>query len=224
MKQVKKYFLIIFLLIIADSVLAQNRNIDILSDSTKLAEYVYLNMHYPLMDLLNNIEGTAVYKSELDSISGINNLNIIKSSGSSSLDREGIRLLWQVPRQGNEFPKHEISINFKLADNKIYDISEVLAELPEFPGGDAEMFKFISTNLNAPPEAADMAISGKVICGCVIEKDGSINIVEIVRPLHNSIDAEVVRVVKRMPKWKAGKKEGKPVRVYVIVPMNISFQ
>lgn len=223
MKQAKKYFLIISLLIIADNVVAQNRNIDILSDSTKLAEYVYFNMHYPLMDLLNNIEGTAVYKSELDSISGINNLNIIKSSGSSSLDREGIRLLWKVPRQGNEFPKHEISINFKLADNKIYDISEVLAEPPEFPGGDAEMVKFISTNLNAPPETADMAISGKVICGCVIEKDGSINIVEVVRPLYNRIDAEVVRVIKRMPKWKAGKKEGKPVRVYIIIPMNIKW-
>jgi len=205
------------------NVTGQNRNNDILSDTAKLAEYIYINMHYPLMDLINNVEGTAVYKFVFDSITGINEIKTIHSSGSGSLDSEGKRLLWQIPK-GNEYPTHEISINFKLADNKIYKASEVFEDMPEFPGGIAEMVKFIFQNFNWPREGAEMGIQGNIICGFVIEKDGSINIVEVVRPLQHWFDAEAVRVIKRMPKWTAGKKDGKPVRVYFIVPVRIQLQ
>ena len=119
MRQITKYFFILSMLMICMNVTGQNRDDDILSDSTKLAEYIYINVHYPLIDLVNNIEGTAVYKFEFDSIIGVNEIKIVNSSGSSSLDREGIRLLWQIPRQGNEYPTHEISINFKLCKNNM---------------------------------------------------------------------------------------------------------
>ena len=129
----------------------------------------------------------------------------------------------QITKSFNEYPTHEITINFKLADNKIYTMPEVLEDMPEFPGGNTEIVKFISKNFNWPPEGAEMGISGNIICGFVIEKDGSINIVEVVKPLSHLFDAEVIRVIKRMPNWKAGKKDGKPVRVYfsVIVPVRI---
>jgi len=204
------------------SVTGQNRDNDILSDSTKFAEYIYTNMHYPLLDLINNVEGTAVYKFDFDSVIGIRQIKVIHSSGSSSLDREGERLLWQIPIQGNEYLTHEISIDFKLADNKIYNESEVI-EKPKFPGGDKELLKFISQNFNWPIEAADMGISGRIVCGFVIEKDGTINIVEIVRPLDPFFDAEAMRVIKRMPEWTAGKKGGKVVRVYFMVPVLVKL-
>jgi TonB family protein len=224
MKQIIKYFFGLSMLMICIDVTSQNRDNGILSDSAKLAEYVYINMHYPLMDLVNNVEGTAVYKFEFDSIMGVNEIKIAHSSGSSSLDREGKRLLWQIPRQGNEYPKHEISINFKLSDNKIYEMSEVLENIPEFPGGNAEIIKFISNNFNWPPEGAEMGIQGSIFCGFVIEKDGTINIVEIVRPSQHLLDAETIRAIKRMPKWTAGKKGGKPVRVYFTLPVKINLQ
>ena len=223
MRQITKSSFVLSMLMICLNVAGQNRNNDILSDTDKLSDYIYMNMHYPLMDLANNVEGTAVYKFESDSIMG-KKIKTVRSSGSASLDREGERLLWHIPIQGNEYPTHEISINFKLTDNKIYKISEVSEYMPEFPGGNAELMKFISKNFNWPPEGAEMGIQGSSICGFVIEKDGSINIVEVVRPLDRWFDAEAMRVIKRMPKWTAGKKDGKPVRVYYTLPVRINPQ
>jgi len=224
MEQITKSSFVLSILMICMNVTGQNQDNDILSDSAKLAEYIYINMHYPLMDLINNIEGTAVYKFEFDSVIRTNTIKIVNSSGSGSLDREGIRLLWQIPKQGNEYPIHEIAINFKLADNKIYELSEVMEEMPEFQGGNAEIVKFISQNFNWPREGAEMEILGSIICGFVIEKDGTINIVETLRPIEHWFDAEAMRVIKRMPKWKAGRKDGKPVRVYYVVHVRINLK
>ncbi len=206
-------------------VAGQNRSNDILSDSAKLTEFVYMNIHYPLMDFINNVEGTAVYKINTDNVGYIGEMQLISSSGSSSLDSEAKRLIYLIPAQQlKNLTSHKISIRFKLADNKIYKVSDVLEDMPEFPGGNEEIAKFISQNLNWPREGADMSISGSIICGFVIEKDGSINIVEVVRPIQRWFDAEAVRVIKRMPEWKAGKKDGKPVRVYFVVPVRFALR
>ena len=204
--------------------IGQNDSNDIFSEKEKFEDFVYTNTHYPLIDFIDNTEGPAVYKYELDSIYKIYQFKIVHSSGSNTLDWEGIRLLYLMPRQDNKYPTCKISINFKLADNKIYRISEVLEDPPEFPRGEAEMMKFITQNLHYPPEAADMSIQGTIICGFVVEKDGSIGTVEIVRSLDRSFDAEAMRVIKRMPNWKTGKIKGKPVRVYCIVPIRIKLQ
>ena len=201
----------------------QNNENDILSNNEKFDNYIYTNIHYPLIDFVNNIEGTAVYKYELDSVYKIHQLNVVHSSGSSTLDMEGKRLIYSIPKQDNQYPKSEISVDFRIVDNKIYNESDVLENPPQFPGGEAEMSKFISRNLQFPPEVTDSSIQGTIICGFVVEKDGSICTVEIIRPLDNCIDAEAMRVIKRMPKWKTGKINGKPVRVYCIIPIIIKL-
>lgn len=201
------------------NIAGQDSNKNILSDSILFMDYVYNNMHYPLIDLVNNVEGTAVYKYW----STTRQIDIIRSSGSHSLDREGERLLRTIPMQVDDWPSQEISINFKLVDNKIYSLSDELEENPEFPGGITQLGQFISTNLKWPPEGSEMSIQGTIICGFIIEKDGSIGMVEIVRPLERYFDAEAARVIMRMPKWKPGKKDGKPVRVYYLVPMRIGL-
>ena len=223
MRQIIKSSFALSMLMICMNVSGQNHNNDILSDTAKFSDYIYMNMHYPLMDLINNVEGSAVYKFEVDSITGITEIKTVHSSGSLSLDREGEHLLWQIPIQRKKSFSQEISINFKLADNKIYEMFEI-EDMPEFPGGNVEIGKFISRNFNWPLEGAEMGIQGRIICGFVIEKDGSINIVEIVSPLHHLFDAEAMRVIKRMPRWTAGKKNGKPVRVYFIIPVRIPLQ
>ena len=220
-QHITKSSFMLLILIICMNVTGQNRENDILSDTAKLAAYIYMNMHYPLMDLINSVEGTAVYKFEYDSIRGINEIKTVHSSGSASLDGEGSRLLRQIPMQGNEYPQYEIPIHFKLEDNKIYKMHEVSDDMPEFPGGHAEAVKFISQNFNYPPEGAEMGIQGRIYCGFVVEKDGSIQIVEVVRPLQHWFDAEAIRVIKRMPKWTPGKKNGRPVRVYFILPVSV---
>lgn len=97
-------------------------------------------------------------------------------------------------------------------------------EMPDFPGGYATMMKFLQDNLKYPPIAAENGISGKVYVGFVVERDGSITDVKVTRGVEASLDNEAVRVVKSMPKWKAGKQGGKPVRVSYSIPVNFILQ
>lgn len=81
------------LLVMFNAVSGQHTGAGILSDSAKLAEYMYLHMHYPLMAMVNREEGTTVYRFVTDSVRRFGEMKVIKSSGSGTLDSEGIRLL-----------------------------------------------------------------------------------------------------------------------------------
>ena len=124
--------------------------------------------------------------------------------------------------------------NVKSSDNKaveatenvektvVSDNSEPIAEsaevIPEYPGGTAAMFEFIQSNVTYPESAKDKGIEGKVFVQFVVEKDGSLSNIEVVRGINEDLDAEAVRVVKAMPKWTPGMNEGKPVRVHFTLP------
>ena len=101
----------------------------------------------------------------------------------------------------------------------------VVESMPEFPGGQQALFKFLSENVKYPVIAQENGIQGRVICQFVVNKDGSIVDVEVVRSGGDaSLDKEAVRVIKSMPKWKPGKQRGKPVRVKYTVPVNFKLQ
>ena len=112
------------------------------------------------------------------------------------------------------------SVSTKAPDNdSIYNIVEVM---PEFPGGMDKMANYLSENIKYPEEAKDKGISGRVFLSFVIEKDGSVTDVKVMRSVDPIVDNEAVRVVKAMPKWKPGTMKGKPVRVSYVLP--ISFK
>jgi TonB family protein len=195
-----------------------------LPDSVALAEFIYNNTHYPLMDYIKGVEGTAIYQVEIDSMGRIDNLRLDSTSGSLNLDREARRLIYEVTgKKRIKNTKIFVPINFKLEDNKIYELVEV-EEKPEFPGGEAALIQFFAKNLRYPPEAAEMSIQGKVIFGFIVEKDGSIHTIEMLNSLDRFCDAEALRVIGRMPKWKPAKKDGKSVRVYYIFPVIFRLQ
>ena len=101
----------------------------------------------------------------------------------------------------------------------------VVESMPEFPGGQQALFKFLSENVKYPVIAQENGIQGRVICQFVVNKDGSIVDVEVVRSGGDpSLDKEAVRVIKSMPKWKPGKQRGKTVRVKFTVPINFKLQ
>ncbi len=101
----------------------------------------------------------------------------------------------------------------------------VVETMPEFPGGQAELFKFLSQNVKYPVIAQENGIQGRVICQFVVNRDGSIVDVEVVRSGGDaSLDKEAIRVIKSMPKWKPGKQRGKPVRVKFTVPVTFRLQ
>lgn len=101
----------------------------------------------------------------------------------------------------------------------------VVETMPEFPGGQQALFKYLSDNVKYPVIAQENGIQGRVICQFVVNKDGAIVEVEVVRSGGDpSLDKEAVRVIKSMPKWKPGKQRGKPVRVKYTVPVNFRLQ
>lgn len=106
-------------------------------------------------------------------------------------------------------------------DNVVFQVVETM---PSFPGGDQALFKFLGENVKYPVIAQENGIQGRVICQFVVNRDGSIVDVEVVRPVDPSLDKEAIRVIKSMPNWSPGKQRGKSVRVKYTLPVNFKLQ
>lgn len=113
-----------------------------------------------------------------------------------------------------EPPKHE-------EENKVFDIVE---QQPLFPGGPAALLKYLSENTKYPVVAQENGVQGRVTVQFVVEKDGSISDVHVLRGVDPSLDKEAVRVVKSMPRWTPGKQNGITVRVNYRVPVLFRLQ
>ena len=95
----------------------------------------------------------------------------------------------------------------------------VVEDLPQFPGGAVEFMKWLTQNLKYPPSAQQRKIKGRVVAQFVVNKDGSLSDLRVVQPLEPACDAEVMRVLKLMPQWKAGMMNAKPCRTMVCIPI-----
>ncbi len=111
-------------------------------------------------------------------------------------------------------PKPEVS-------NKVFDVVE---EMPHFPGGPAALQAFLSSNTKYPVVAQENGVQGRVIVSFVVERDGSITDVRVVRSVDPSLDREAQRVVRGMPHWIPGKQNGSAVRVKFNVPVAFRLQ
>ena len=95
--------------------------------------------------------------------------------------------------------------------------------MPEYPGGTNAMFDFIQKNVKYPESAKDKGLEGKVYVQFVVEKDGRLSSFNVLRGVSDDIDAEAIRVLKMMPKWKPGMKDGKAVKVQYVMPFNFKM-
>lgn len=111
-------------------------------------------------------------------------------------------------------PKPEVS-------NKVFDVVE---EMPHFPGGAAALQAFLSSHTKYPVVAQENGVQGRVIVSFVVERDGSITDVKVVRSVDPSLDREASRVVRSMPRWSPGKQNGSAVRVKYTVPVVFRLQ
>ncbi len=118
-------------------------------------------------------------------------------------------------------PKPEPIVEKKNEPEKIFEAVEQPAE---FPGGMAALNKWLNNNLRYPEAAQENGIQGRVVVKFTVEKDGSISNPTIVRGVDKDLDREAIRVVKKMPKWKAGKNNGVAVRSYFNLPVNFKIQ
>jgi len=103
-------------------------------------------------------------------------------------------------------------------------IFEVVEQMPQFPGGDAALMKFLSENVKYPVVAQENGVQGRVVISFVVERDGSITDVKVARSVDPSLDREAARVVKSMPNWIPGKQNGSAVRVKYNVPVSFRLQ
>lgn len=113
----------------------------------------------------------------------------------------------------DEKPKEE--------ETKVFDVVE---QMPSFPGGDAELMKYLSSHIKYPVVAEENGIQGRVIATFVVERDGSISDVKVFKSVDPSLDKEAIRVLKSMPKWIPGRQNGSAVRVKYTVPVTFRLQ
>ena len=132
--------------------------------------------------------------------------------GNDELGGEVLRIKEEIAPP--EPPKH-------VEDNKIF---EVVEQNPTFPGGTAALMSWLSQNIKYPVIAAENGVKGRVIVQFVVEKDGSITDVVVVKSVDPSLDKEATRVIKNMPHWIPGRQNGSPVRVRFTVPVTFTLQ
>ena len=99
----------------------------------------------------------------------------------------------------------------------------VVENMPEFPGGDLGLMKYIQKNVKYPAIAKEYNITGKVYVSFIVDRSGTVTNVKIVRGVDKNLDAEAMRVVKSLPKYKPGKQRGKAVRVMFTIPINFTL-
>ena len=109
----------------------------------------------------------------------------------------------------------------KVEESKVFDVVE---EMPQFPGGPSALFEYLSKNIKYPVVAEENGVQGRVIVTFVVERDGSITDVKVVKSVDPSLDKEAQRVVKSMPHWIPGKQNGSAVRVKYTVPVTFRLQ
>ncbi len=137
-------------------------------------------------------------------------------------DKEDIVEAEVIDQEIKEDTKVEIVQRQEVIEEE--QIFTIVEEMPSFPGGEAELFKYLGKNIKYPQMATDAGISGVVYVTFVVDKEGKIRDVKVLRGIGGGCDEEAVRVVKSMPTWKAGKQRGKAVTVQYNLPIRFTLR
>ena len=109
----------------------------------------------------------------------------------------------------------------KSTDREAFDVVE---QMPEYPGGLAELMKYLSMNVHYPEAAMKTGTQGRVLVRFIVEEDGTVSDARVVQRVSDELDAEALRVVSAMPKWTPGRQNGQPVRVKYTIPVTFRLQ
>lgn len=199
-------------------------------------QYIADNVVYPLSAREKGIQGRSVCQFVVNKSGSLSDITVVKSSGNEELDKEAVRVIasmpkWKPGRSKGEVVrvKYTVPVSFKIAtQNPAKDslniligdtiVRAIVDEMPEFPGGQQALFNYLAENIQYPRKA--VLEQGRVIVEFVVEQDGSISNVNIAKSSGNKwLDAEGIRLIKSMPKWKPGRLKGKTVRVRYCVPI-----
>ena len=190
----------------------------ILMDSTEiLSRVLEVNEKNIRYRKYTNLEGPiySKLKTEIDKI-------IYKNGNEDSFKKDRREKLEKGTASTEEFKALLSENQGQLGeDGKRYFM--LVENMPEFPGGDLGLMKYIKKNIKYPKIAKDYNITGKVYVSFIVDKTGSVTNVKVVRGVDKNLDAEAVRVIKSLPKYKPGKQRGKAVRVMFTIPIKFKL-
>ena len=122
--------------------------------------------------------------------------------------------------------KNEVVVEEKVEKPKevVEQVFTVVEQMPQFPGGEAALMKFLQSHINYPPMAAENGVQGKVVVQFVVDKTGRVGEVKVVRSVDKDLDREATRVCKSLPKFTPGRQNGHPVSVWYTMPVFFKLQ
>jgi len=204
----------------------------------ELMKFLQQSIKYPKEAQEQGKQGRVIVQFVVNKDGSITGDSIVRSVD-PQLDAEAVRVVRSMPnwtpgkqkgkpvrvrftlpvtfRLSGDAPKQTAEVKQPEATGD--EIFKVVEHRPQFPGGDAELMKFLQQNVKYPKEAQEQGKQGRVIVQFVVEKDGSITDAKVLKPVDPLLDAEALRIVNMMPKWTPGKQRGKEVRVYFTIPV-----
>jgi TonB family protein len=200
-------------------------------------KFLATTIRYPAEAVKKKVQGRSIVSFIVEKDGWLSDIKVVRSLGSGT-DEEAIRALkmspkWTPGKQNghNVRVQYAVPVSFVLNKNNkpIAVISKEQAggqsvfsqveHVPTFPGGDQGFNKFLGMYVKYPKAAREANIQGRVIVRFIIEQDGSLTDIKVVRGIGYGADEEAVRVLKLSPKWNPGTQNGKPVRVAYSVPI-----
>lgn len=194
-----------------------------------LIEYLGSNINYPDQAKQEGIEGKVFVNFIVEKDGSVGETKVIRGIG-GGCDEEAIRVVSQMPDwiPGTQLGEavrvsYNLPINFKLDEQDKDTIFNVVEVMPEFPGGTEALFAYISKNIKYPENAKKEGINGRVFINFIVEKNGKVGEVKLLRGIGGGCDEEAMRVVSEMPNWKPGLQDGQPVRVSYNIPIKFAL-
>ncbi len=188
-------------------------------------------IRYPAEARTRNIQGTVYFSFTIDAEGKVGSLKIVRGIG-GGCDEEVLRVAALMPdwkpatRNGKAVASSMVlPVKFTLSSGNEDEktVFTVVEEMPEFPGGDEAKTAYMKSKLSYPESALKSKTEGTVYITFVVEKDGSVNDVKILRGVHPDLDAAAMKAVIEMPAWKPGKQRGEPVRVQFNLPVRFKL-
>ena len=199
----------------------------------ELLKYIATNIKYPKESQDNGEQGRVICSFIVGRDGSVNNPEVLRGV-TPLLNEEAVRVINTMPRwnpgmqRGKAVAvKYTVPITFRLkspVEEAKEETLTVVDVMPQYPGGDHELLKFIAQSIKYPTDAQEAGVQGRVICSFVVDKKGNIVEPKIIRGIDPSLDAEALRVIGMMPRWTPGRQDGKAVRVLYTVPITFRLQ
>ena len=199
----------------------------------ELLKYIATNIKYPKESQDNGEQGRVICSFIVGRDGSVNNPEVLRGV-TPLLNEEAVRVINTMPRwnpgmqRGKAVAvKYTVPITFRLkspVEEAKEETLTVVDVMPQYPGGDRELLKFIAQSIKYPTDAQEAGVQGRVICSFVVDKKGNIVEPKIIRGIDPSLDAEALRVIGMMPRWTPGRQDGKAVRALYTVPITFRLQ